>query len=99
LDGNFIWFIESDSESPKGYFLVSVFRVAGTGDTGDTPLEHFASGPGYLFPERVRLNDLEWFRELFRKTAHFSLGVPEVTDQAIIAGLCELGRQGGFVAS
>lgn len=97
LVDNLVWFIESDRESPKGYYLSSVFRVCTTGNTGDTPLQHFASGTGHEFSQPIRINELDWFGELFRKTAHFSLGVPEISDMATMDALCELARGDGYV--
>jgi hypothetical protein len=39
---------------------------------------------------------MEWFPEVLRATGHFGLGVQEVKDEAVIAGLLRLAAQAGY---
>jgi hypothetical protein len=41
---------------------------------------------------------MDWFPEVFRATRHFSNGVQEVKDEAVIAGLTKLAADAGYRA-
>jgi hypothetical protein len=58
--------------------------------------KRFASGPGHLFDPPVAIKNLPWFPEILRATGHFGLGVQEVKDAAVIAGLILIAGEAGY---
>ena len=73
-----------------------MFRVAEVGDRDDEDFKHFASGPGHFFEPPLPIKDLVCFPELVRATGHFGLGVQEIKDETVIAGLAQLAAQAGY---
>ena len=99
LLGNTVWFIVGDGASPKRYSLGSVFVVDAVGDADHQEFRYTASGRGHTFQPPLPLNELPWFSELFRRMAHFSLGVQEVKDPRFVAELIGLAKEAGYQAS
>lgn len=100
LRGNVVWFIVGEGAPPKRYSLGSVFVVEKTGDAGDRGFRFYAKGSdenGHAFEPEPALNDLVWFPDFFRSTAHFSLGVQEIKDPRFIDALLGLGAEFGYV--
>lgn len=93
---NTVWFITSEGAANREYSLGSVFRVAEVGDAAEEGFKHFASGPGHVFDPTVPIKDLPWFPEVMRVSSHFSLGVQEVKDEAVIAGLRRLAANADY---
>jgi hypothetical protein len=93
---NTVWFITGEGTGERQYSLGSVFRVAEVGDTDEDGFRRFASGPGYVFQPAVPIKGMAWFSEVLRATGHFGLGVHEVKDEAVIAGLVQLASQAGY---
>jgi hypothetical protein len=92
---NTVWFVTGEGAGKRQYSLGSVFRVAEVGDTDEEGFKRFASGQGHVFQPPVPIKELEWFPEVLRATGHFGLGVQEVKDEAVIAGLRQLAAQAG----
>jgi hypothetical protein len=61
--------------------------------------KHFASGPGHVFEPPVPINETEWFPEVLRAAGHFGLGVQEIRDEVVIAGLTRLAAKAGYEAT
>lgn len=96
LEGNLVWFIESTGTRSKSYFLGSVFQVAETGSAQSQGFEHFASGPGHVFQPPIPLNGAEWFKDLRKQLANFSLGITEVKNSRYIDALSGLATANGW---
>ncbi len=92
---NTIWFVTGEGAT-RQYALGSVFQVAEVGDAAEDRFKRFASGPGHVFQPPVPINGVEWFPEVLRATGHFGLGVQEVKDEAVIAGLRQLAAEAGY---
>lgn len=90
-----VWFVIGEG-GVRQYSLGSVFRVAETGDAAEESFKRFASGPGHTFDPPIPIKDLPWFPEVLRATGHFGLGVQEVKNEAVIAGLTHLANQSGY---
>jgi hypothetical protein len=95
LHQNTVWFITGEGTGTRQYSLGSVFRVVEVGDADEQAFKRFASGPGHVFQPPVPIRDREWFPEVLRATGHFGLGVQEVKDEAVIAGLIQLAAEAG----
>ncbi len=93
---NTVWFVTGEGTGTRQYSLGSVFRVAEVGDTDEGGFKRFASGPGHVFQPPIPIKDKEWFPEVLRATGHFGLGVQEVKDEAVVAGLIQLAAQDGY---
>ena len=93
---NAIWFVVGDGAAPKRYSLGSVFLVDRIGEAAEAGFERYASGQGHVFQPPPGLNDLDWFAEFFKATAHFSLGVQEVKEPRFIERLLGLAVQVGY---
>ena len=91
-----VWFVVGEGAGVRQYSLGSVFRVAETGDAAEDGFKRFASGPGHVFDPPVPIKELSWFPEVLRATGHFGLGVQEIKDEAVIAGLRQLAAQAGY---
>ena len=91
-----VWFVVGEGAGVKQYSLGSVFRVAETGDAAEDGFKRFASGPGHVFDPPVPIKELPWFPDVLRVTGRFGLGVQEVKDEAVIAGLMQLASQAGY---
>ena len=91
-----VWFVVGDGAGVRQYSLGSVFRMAETGDAAEDGFKRLASGPGHVFEPPVLIKELPWFPEVLRATGHFGLGVQEVKDEAVIAGLKQLAVQAGY---
>ena len=96
LPENTVWFVTGEGASTRSYCLGSVFYVTEVGETDEEGFKRFASGPGHVFRPPVPIKETEWFPELLRVTGHFGLGVQEVKDEALIAGLVHLAAQAGY---
>lgn len=96
---NTVWFITGEGAGTRQYSLGSVFRVAEVGDAGEDGFKRFASGPGHVFDPPAPIKDMPWFPEVMRVTGHFSFGVQEVKDEAVIAGLRLLAANAGYETS
>ena len=96
LHQNTVWFITGEGAGTRQYSLGSVFRVAEVGDTTEEGFRRFAAGPGHVFNPPVPIKDMPWFSEVMRVTSHFSLGVQEVKDETVIAGLSLLAANDGY---
>ena len=90
-----VWFVVGEGAGVRQYSLGSVFRVAETGDAAEDGFKRFASGPGHVFDPPVPIKEMAWFSEILRATGHFGLGVQEIKDEAVIAGLSQLAKQAG----
>lgn len=92
---NTVWFVTGEGAT-RQYSLGSVFRVMEVGETDDTDFKRFASGPGHVFQPPVPVKDADWFPEVLRVTGHFGLGVQEVKDESVIAGLTKIAADAGY---
>jgi hypothetical protein len=70
--------------------------VAEVGDAEEDGFKRFASGPGHVFQPPIPIKHMDWFPEVLRATGHFGLGVQEVKDEAVIAGLTTLASDAGY---
>jgi hypothetical protein len=93
---NTVWFVIGEGAGARQYSLGSVFRVVEIGDVDDGGFKRFASGPGHVFQPPIPIKDMDWFPEVLRPTGHFGLGVQEVKDEGVIAGLTQLASQAGY---
>ena len=91
-----VWFVVGEGAGVRQYSLGSVFRVAETGDAAEDGFKRFASGPGHVFDPPMPIKEMPWFPEVLRATGHFGLGVQEIKDEAVIAGLTQLAAQAGY---
>jgi hypothetical protein len=91
-----VWFVIGEGARVRQYSLGSVFRVAETGDAAEDGFKRFATGPGHVFDPPLPIKDLPWFPEVLRATGHFGLGVQEVKDDTVIAGLLQLASRAGY---
>jgi hypothetical protein len=92
---NTVWFVTGEGAT-RQYSLGSVFLVADVGETDDGDFKRFASGPGHVFQPPVPIKDTDWFPEVLRVTGHFGLGVQEVKDESVIAGLTKIAADAGY---
>jgi hypothetical protein len=92
---NIVWFVIGTGAT-RQYLLGSAFVVAEVGDTDEDGFKRFASGPGHVFQPPIPIKDEDWFPEVLRCTGHFSLGVQEVKDENVIAGLTRLAAAAGY---
>jgi hypothetical protein len=95
---NTVWFVTGEGSSARKYSLGSVFSVTEVGDATEDGFKRFAAGSGHVFVPPISINPMPWFAELMRATGHFGLGVQEVKDEAVIAGLIQLAAQSGYEA-
>ena len=93
---NMVWFVTGEGAGARQYSLGSVFNVAEVGDAAEDGFKRFAAGAGHVFEPPIPIKELPWFQEVLRATGHFGLGVQEVKDEAVIAGLNELAAQNGY---
>ncbi len=93
---NTVWFVTGEGVGVRQYSLGSVFSVSETGDSAEDGFKRFAAGPGHVFDPPLPIGDMPWFPEMFRVAGHFALGVIEVKDEAVIAGLIEIAEQVGY---
>jgi hypothetical protein len=93
---NAVWFIQGDGAVPKSYSLASVFLVSEVGETGEREFKRFARGRGHLFQPPVPLNDLEWFKDFFKRMAHFSIGVQAIKEERFVEGLLHFAAEAGY---
>ena len=93
---NMVWFITGEGAGARQYSLGSVFSVAEVGDAAEDGFKRFAAGPGHVFDPPIPIKELPWFPEVLRATGHFGLGVQEIKDEAVIAGLIQLAAQEGY---
>jgi hypothetical protein len=96
LLGNVVWFVVGDGDSPKRYSLGSAFVVNDVGETDEGGFGRYSRGTGHAFQPMPALNDLAWFPEFFKATAHFSLGVQEIRDQRFVEALLGLASEAGY---
>ena len=74
-----------------------MFRVTAVGDTNEDGFKRFASGTvGHVFQPPVPIKEMAWFPEILRATGHFGLGVQEIKDEPVIAGLTQLALAEGI---
>ena len=92
---NTVWFVTGEGTA-RQYSLGSVFRVSEVGDATEDGFKRFAAGPGHVFQPPIPIKETEWFPEVLRATGHFGLGVQEVKDEAVVAGLTQLAAQAGY---
>lgn len=92
---NTVWFITGEGAT-RQYSLGSVFRVTEVGDGDEDGFKRFAAGPGHVFQPPIPIRDMDWFPEVLRVTGHFGLGVQEVKDESVVAGLRQLAAQVGY---
>jgi len=93
---NVVWFVTGEGSGGRQYHLGSVFQVSEIGDTSDDGFKHFATGPGHVFEPPVPINQMPWFPQMLRATGNFGLGVQQIKDEAVIAGLMHLAAQDGY---
>lgn len=93
---NVVWFVAGEGAGARQYSLGSVFQVAEIGDAAEDGFKRFASGLGHVFHPPLPIKDMDWFPEILRATGHFGLGVQEIKDEAVIAGLTQLAAQAGY---
>jgi hypothetical protein len=91
-----VWFITGEGTGERQYSLGSVFRVAEVGDADEDGFKRFATGPGHVFQPPISVKDMDWFPEVMRTTGRFGLGVLEIKDENVIAGLRQLAAQAGY---
>lgn len=96
LRGNTIWVIAGQGSPKKQYALTSIFTVTDVGEAEHPDFKNYASGDGHQFDPPAELNELDWFTELLKKMANFSLGLQQITEQNHIDGLLEIARRDGF---
>lgn len=92
---NTVWFVTGEGPT-RQYSLGSVFRVAEVGESAELGFKRFAAGPGHVFQPPVPVKDMEWFPDVLRATGRFGLGVQEVKNGAVIAGLSQLAAEAGY---
>lgn len=93
---NMVWFVTGEGSGARQYSLGSVFNVAEVGDNVEEGFKRFAAGPGHIFEPPIPIKEMPWFPEVLRTTGHFGLGVQEIKDEAVIAGLMQLAAQDGY---
>ena len=87
LEGNIVWTIGRPRGS-KSYYLDSRFKVETVEDGNfDGFRFRLSACTGFLFFPVPSLGRFAWFKELLRSTAHFSVGLQQVTDRGIVEGL------------
>ena len=89
LDGVTVWLIAGEGESPKSFFLASVF-VANECKQGYFPepaLPNLIAGKGELFGYSIPLNESVLYKKLNKDSTNFRRGFYETHDISIIAGL------------
>lgn len=91
-----VWIVTGEGDDPRRYSLGSVFPVTEVGDSIVDGFTRFATGSGHVFQPPVALNEQEWFRKLLQVTGRFGLGVLEIKDETIIAGLIRLAAEAGY---
>jgi hypothetical protein len=94
LLGNTVWLVTFEGQ--REYSLGSVFQVTEVGDANEEGFKHFASGKGHAFHPWPRIKDMDWFPKILRVTGNFGLGLQEVKDVAVIAGLTKIAEQAGY---
>jgi hypothetical protein len=100
LRGNTVWLVTFEGTgTPRQYCLASVFRADKVGEKDEGGFTRYASGPGHFFHPHVPIKDTGWFPEVLRVTGNFGLGVQEVKDHAVIAGLTEIAKRAGYKQS
>ncbi len=96
LLGNVVWFVTGSGTGTRQFALGSVFRVTEVGEADHAGFKWSASGDGHVFQPPIPIRECEWFPELLKTTGHFGLGVQEVKQEAIIAGLIEFAARAGY---
>ena len=91
-----VWFVTGEGPGVRHYSLGSVFQVDAVGEADEDGFKRFASGAGHIFQPPVPVKDMDWFPEVLRATGHFGLGVQEVKDDSVIAGLTRLAAREGY---
>ena len=93
--GNTVWVVSFKGAS-RDYSLAGAFQVAEIGETHEAGFRHFVAGKGHLFSPWPSIKDMEWFQEIMRVTGHFGLGLHDVKESAVIAGLIETAAECGY---
>jgi len=94
--GDAIWIIAGNGKRPRKYKLSSWFIVSAI-----TPADHpefgfLLSGTnGGPLNSDIILNGLPWFSELFDQTAHFSLGLTQIKEEATVKKLKRFAAKAG----
>ena len=93
--GDLIWIVTGSGKSPKRYSLTSWFIVSHVEPADNSRFRLTVRGTegGALNPTPI-LNDLPWFAGFFRRMAHFSLGLQEITDPIVIRSMRRLAASG-----
>jgi hypothetical protein len=86
--GDLIWIVTGSGKSPKRYSLTSWFIVSEIEQADDPRFGLSVRGTegGALEPAPA-LNGLPWFQDFFKRMAHFSLGLHEITERKVIRSL------------
>jgi hypothetical protein len=91
-----VWFIAGEGTGERQYSLGSVFRASEVGTTDEDSFKRYATGPGHVFQPQIPIKNMSWFPEVMRVTGRFGLGVQEIKDENVIAGLRQLAAQAGY---
>lgn len=91
LLGNYVWVVTFKAD--HDYSLASVFQVTDTGDAQAEGFKHYVSGTGHLFRPWHRIKGEDWFPKLLKTTGNFGLGLQEVSDPFVVAGLLRIAQQ------
>ena len=91
---NTVWIVVGEGSSPRRYSLGSVFVVDDCGLSGVDGFKNYARGQGQLIDPPTPLNEQEWFPQLIKTMANFSLGVQELKEPLIIEALIGLQAAG-----
>lgn len=84
--GNRVWLITGEGQ-PRRYFLVLWF-IADIVESGEDEgfRTRIAGGRGHKFDPMIPLDDEEWFQELKRTRANFSLGFGPMNESMFVEG-------------
>ncbi len=94
LQGSTIWLITGQGK-PRRYSLAQRF-TADIVESGEDEgfATRIAAQAGDRFSPMLPLDDEDWFADLKRTVANFSLGLQRITDERFIRGLEEVASRG-----
>jgi hypothetical protein len=92
--GNVVWVVTFRDK--RDYSLASVFEVSDWDDNGKAGFKHRISGKGHPFQPWKAIKHLSWFPKLLRATGNFGLGLQEVSNPEVVAGLVEIASRDGY---
>jgi hypothetical protein len=95
--GNMVWVVTFKER--HDYALACVFQVDECGDTNAKGFKHWISGKGRAFRPWRDIKNLDWFPNLMKATGNFGLGLQEVTEPSVVAGLLQIAERDGHAIS